>query len=173
MSIFTKYCIMFTASIESYYNWKTNKNGQYLGISRTIPWNIADHTLKNINGQMYENIHYGQYLGILRTVPGNIIDHTLNITGQIPEGQFPTHLFIFKQQICFLRFSYHLSVKFKTLDVFWGLRNGCLFGWFGCWTWLERSILQFSDATTVWIIFTRLPEKINFFCMVPFVKVIF
>ena len=78
---------------------KRNKNGQYLGISRTIPWNIGDHTLKNIIGQMYENIHYGQYLWISRTVPGNIMDHTLNITGQIPKGQFPTHrtmnLFLF------------------------------------------------------------------------------
>ena len=58
-------------------------------------------------------------------------------------------LLVLVSQILLLRFSYNLSAKLKTLDVFWGLQKGCLFGWLGCWTWLERTIMTFVKVTTL------------------------
>ena len=60
---------------------------------------------------------------------------TLSIISWISKVQFLGWV-----EVLFLRFSYHLSGKLKTLDVFWGLQKGCLFGWLWCWIWLERSI---------------------------------
>ena len=57
-----------------------------------------------------------------------------------PELPYPSSITWSLSQIWLLRFNYHLSGKLKTLNVFWGLQKECLFGWLGCWTWLERTI---------------------------------
>jgi len=62
---------------------------------------------------------------VLRCTIG-ITRRSLGFTPGYQSG-FIHGIFIFKQQIWFLRFNYHLSVKLKTLDIFEDYKRGvCL-----------------------------------------------